>query len=291
MFFEHKSRDVTERTMVDYRRDYANWIEPWLGHRAAESVDETDVQKLVDHMALTLAPKSVADRHMMLHSMFNFGRAKSRRLVEHNPCEETELPARTRSRPRARPSPSSGDSSRRPASGNPDARDLILFLGETGWRFSEAAALDVAYVEDDGVDMWVTVSQVFRLDGSYRQVLAPSRPSPTPAFRRIRLFPESAAMSYAAACLGLAPWRPRVHQLPRSPVEPEHLPARHLAEAASPTPLACGRAPGSRPDTALAAAHARRGAQRRGGAHAGDPAAHRPRVHPDHDQRLRRHDR
>ena len=86
--------------MGDYRRDYDNWIRPWFGHRAAESIDETDVQKLVDHMAQTLSPKSVADRHMLLHSMYAYGRAKTRRLVEHNPCLETELPKRVKKPPK-----------------------------------------------------------------------------------------------------------------------------------------------------------------------------------------------
>lgn len=38
---------------------------------------------------------------------------------------------------------------------NPDAADLILFMGETGWRFSEATALDVGDVDDDGTGVWV----------------------------------------------------------------------------------------------------------------------------------------
>jgi len=193
-FFEWKARDVTDRTMTDYRRDYDNWIKPWLGHRAAETIDETDVQKLVDHMARTLAPKSVADRHMLVHSIFAYGKAKSRRLVTHNPCEETELPKRTKKPPKGTTVPEFRAILEAATKRNPEAGDLILFLGETGWRFSEGNALDVRDVEDDGVDVWVTVSQVFRLDGSGRQVLTVDEAKSYAAFRRIRLFPESAAM-------------------------------------------------------------------------------------------------
>ena len=91
-FLEWKKRDVTERTIADYRRDYANWIKPTFGHLAADRINEGDVQDWVDDMAKRLAPSSVADRHMLLHSIYKYGRARSRRLVDHNPCEETEMP-------------------------------------------------------------------------------------------------------------------------------------------------------------------------------------------------------
>lgn len=193
-FLEWKARDVTPRTMVDYRRDYGNWIKPWFGHRAAESIDERDVQKWVDHMGSRLAPKSVADRHMLLHSMFQFGKAKSRRLVTHNPCLESELPKRTKKPPKGTTVPEYRAILTAGQRRNPDAADLICYLGETGWRWSEGAALRVVDVEDDGANVWVTVSQVFRLDENYRQVLAEDEAKSYRAFRRIRLFPESAAV-------------------------------------------------------------------------------------------------
>jgi len=193
-FFEWKARDVTDRTMTDYRRDYGNWIQPWLGHRAAVTIDETDVQKLVDHMARTLAPKSVADRHMLIHSMFQFGMAKSRHLVTHNPCGETDLPKRTKKPPKGTTVPEFRAILEAAHRRDPDAHDLILYLGETGWRFSEGTALDVRDVEDDGTHVWVRVSRVFRIDGSGRQVIAEDAAKSDAAFRRIRLFPESAAM-------------------------------------------------------------------------------------------------
>lgn len=202
-FLEWKARDVTSRTMIDYRRDVKNWIEPWFGHRAAEHIDETDVQKWVDHMADKLEPKSVADRHMLLNSMYQFGKARSRKLVTHNPCLETALPRRTKRPPKGTTVPVYRAILAAARERNPDAADLITFLGETGWRFSEAAALDVAYVEDDGVDVWVTVGQVFRIVEN-RQVLAVDEAKSDAAFRRIRLFPESADV-VRRRCLGKRP--------------------------------------------------------------------------------------
>lgn len=193
-FLEKKAADVTPRTLADYRRDIDNWIRPWFGHRAAESIDEADVQKWVDHMRKKLEPKSVGDRHSLLSAMYRFGRARSRRLVDHNPCEETELPKAVRKPPKGVTVPEFRallDAAHRRR--NPDAADLILFLGETGWRFSEATALDVRDVEDNGTDVWVTVSRVHRLNGS-RYVIVEDAAKTDAAFRRIRLLPESAAM-------------------------------------------------------------------------------------------------
>ena len=195
-FLEWKAtgpKKVTPRTLTDYRRDVANWIEPWFGHRAAESIDERDVQKWVDHMAGKLSPKSVADRHMLLHSIYEYGRARTRRLVEHNPCKESELPRKVKAPPKGTTVPEFRAVLEVASKRNLDAHDFILFLGETGWRFSEAAALDVAHVEDDGTDVWVDMTQVFRLDGSGRQVLTLDAAKSRAGFRRIRLFPDSAA--------------------------------------------------------------------------------------------------
>lgn len=193
-FLAWKARDVTVRTMTDYRRDFANWVKPWLGHRAAESVDETDVQRWVDHMATQLAPKSVADRHMLLHAMYDYGRAKSRRLVTHNPCLETDLPKRVKKPPKGTTVPEFRAILDAAAKRNPDARDLILFLGSVGWRFSEAIALGVRDVNDDGDRVTVTVTRVFRLDGSSRQMLAEDEAKSYAAFRRVALPAEAAAM-------------------------------------------------------------------------------------------------
>ncbi|MGZ4518931.1 MAG: tyrosine-type recombinase/integrase [Mycobacteriaceae bacterium] len=194
-FLEHKARPggVTPRTLADYRRDIANYVEPWFGHRAAESLDEADVQKWVDHMAKTLAPKSVADRHMLLHSMYQYGKAKSRRLVTHNPCLETELPKATKKPPKGTRVTEWRAILRAAAERNPDAHDLILFMGSIGWRWSEAAALCVDAVEDDGTHVWVDVVRVFRIIDN-RQVLVDGAAKSEAGFRRSRLPREAGAM-------------------------------------------------------------------------------------------------
>lgn len=192
-FIEWHAPRVTERTAADYRRDYANWVAPWFAHRAAELVDEGAVQEWVDHMARTLAPKSVADRHMLLHQMYRFGKARSRRLVHHNPCEETEMPRRARKPPKGLTVPEWRAILAAAERRNPDAGDLILFLGSIGWRWSEAAALAVRDIEDDGDHVWADVTRVFRIVEN-RQVLVEDAAKSWAGFRRSRLPSEAAAM-------------------------------------------------------------------------------------------------
>lgn len=188
-----KDGRITSRTHQDYKRDVANWIDPWFGHRAADHIDEGDVQKWVDHMEKKLDAKTVIDRHSLLHQMYEWGKAKSRRLVEHNPCKETELPERKKKPPKGTTTVEFR-AILAATSGNTDARDLILFIGETGWRFSEATALAVRDVEDDGTNVWVNMTRVFRRDGSSRQYIAEDEAKSDAGFRRIRMFPDTAAM-------------------------------------------------------------------------------------------------
>lgn len=185
----------TLRTIDDYRRDYKNWIQPWFGHRAADYVDETDVQEWADHMVKNLARKSALDRHMILHSMYHWAKARSRRHVTQNPCLETEWPKKKKNPPKGTTVPEFNAILKAAieSKNNPDAADLIIFLGETGWRWSEGAALDVDSVEDDGADVWVTVTRVFRIEAN-RQVIAEDQAKSFAAFRRIRMFPASAAV-------------------------------------------------------------------------------------------------
>jgi integrase len=146
---------------------YDNWIGPRIGTRRASAVDELDVQQLVDHMARDLDAKSVADRHMILHSMYRFGSAKVRRLVDHNPCLETQLPKRVKKPPKGVTLTEWAALYEAAKTVDKDAADLMFFIAGTGWRWSEAAALTVRKVEEypdkDGTDrMWVTMSGVMR---------------------------------------------------------------------------------------------------------------------------------
>lgn len=195
-FLAWKADDVTERTMADYRRDYENWIQPYLGHRAAELVDEADVQEWVETMKRTkrLSPKSIADRHAILHQIYQYGKAKSRKLVTHNPCLETELPTRTKKPPKGT-TVAEWKAIRRAGveRDNQDAADFVEFLGTLGWRFSEGAALCKDACEDDGDDLWVDVIRVFRIVAN-RQVLVDDAAKSYAGFRRARLPRACAAM-------------------------------------------------------------------------------------------------
>lgn len=201
-FLEWKARDVTDRTVRQYRRDIGNWVLPWFGDRPAELLDEADVQTWVDHMAGRIAPKTVADRHMLLHSMYDFGRAKSRKLVTHNPCLETQMPRRKKRPPKGTTVPEYL-AILEAAESNPDARDFIEYMGETGWRPSEAAALPARAVEQRDGFVWVTVVQTFQIIDN-RQVLIPDEAKSAAAFRRIRLLPDSAA-TVRRRLVGLGP--------------------------------------------------------------------------------------
>lgn len=204
-FFAWKVRDVTERTMTDYQRDYRKWIKPTFGHRAADMIDERDIQAWVDGIAAQgRSPKTVAGLHVLLSSMYRYGKAKTRRLVAQNPCEETELPRRKKKPPRGTTIGEFRAILAAAVKRNPDAGDLICFMGETGWRWSEAAALTVGDVTDDGTDVRVTLGGVFRVDGKGRQTRHSDEAKSYRAFRPVRLFPASAAV-VRRRCIGKGP--------------------------------------------------------------------------------------
>lgn len=187
-WFEAKTRDLTPRALADYRRDYDNWIDPFFGHRAAAFVTETDVQAWVDRDLAQLSPKTVADRHALLHGIFKWAAARKRALVPHNPCTETELPKRHRKPPKGLTMPEWLALKEAAYRVDTDAADLILFLASTGWRIGEATAL-MGFAVEDGPTMYVTMTHVNRkgegvVEGGKSDAAA----------RRIRMLPECAAM-------------------------------------------------------------------------------------------------
>lgn len=171
-----KPGDVTPSILKGYRRDYANWVSPYLGHREAASLTEVDVQGWVDRLKATnspvtkkpLSPKSIADRHAILHQMFSWGSAKTRALVPYNPCKETELPARVKTPPKGLRIPELHRLLEAGERFDQDTSDLIAFLAGTGWRISEAVALPAWAIEDDVIlpdgssAVYVTMHQVRR---------------------------------------------------------------------------------------------------------------------------------
>lgn len=185
-----KARDVQPRTVADYRRDYENWIDPFLGHRAAATITEADVQTWVDRdLSRRLGPKSVADRHALLHGIFKWASARSRGRVPRNPCTETELPKRTKGSPKGLTLPEWVALKDAAARVDQDAGDLVLFMGSTGFRIGEALAFTFGAMEDDGRRVWLTMQQVQRKGEGITQ-----GGKSTAALRRIDVRGECAAM-------------------------------------------------------------------------------------------------
>jgi site-specific recombinase XerD len=186
-----KARDVQPRTLVDYRRDYDNWIRPFLGHRAAASITEADVQTWVDRdLSRRLGAKSIADRHALLHGIYKWGSARARGRVPRNPCTETELPKRRKGAPKGLTMPEWAGLLEAARILDADAADLILFMGSTGWRIGEATALTVQGVEDYGDDRaWLTMYQVQRKGEGITQ-----GGKSTAALRRVDVWGDCLAM-------------------------------------------------------------------------------------------------
>lgn len=167
-FFEHQATRVrSERTITDYRRDYKNWITDPLGWQVAALIDETDVQKWVDSMRGKLSAKSIGDRHALLHGIFKYASAPTRRLIPagHNPTIGTELPKKVKGLPKGMRVGEWQALHAALQQIDPDAADLAEFMLASGWRWSEATALCTYDVEDDGRYVYATVSQVARRQG------------------------------------------------------------------------------------------------------------------------------
>lgn len=171
MWFAARADDVkagalTPRVLTGYRRDYDNWISSWLGHLPAESINELEVQRWVDRIKTMpkSSPKSVADRHAILHGIFKWASDPRRGHIKagHNPCIGTELPKRSRKPPKGLRLPEVQALTATARNTNPAAADLIDFILGTGWRIGEAIALTAGQVEDDGTAVYVTVSHVWR---------------------------------------------------------------------------------------------------------------------------------
>jgi integrase len=192
-----KVGQVTPNILVGYERDYAGWIGPRLGHREAAHVNEVDVQAWVDWMRLhpspttgkPLSPKSIADRHAILHQMYAWGSARTRNVVPHNPCKETELPPRVKSSPKGLRVPELYRLLEAGERIDPDAADLVAFMSGTGWRISECVALLAGAVEDDGVNVYVTMERVLR-----RRVGVVEGGKSSAAMRRLRVLGPAVPM-------------------------------------------------------------------------------------------------
>lgn len=169
-WLEWKRRDMTTEGHRDYVRQYEKWIRPTFGARPANNVDERDVQHWVDKvLAPNLGGKSVAGKHALLHGLFKWAAAKTRGYVTHNPCRETDLPARKKPPVRGLSLAElgglleAGERLARHDAGFRDAADVISVLAGTGWRPAEALSPAVQHVEvmENG-RVHLSMGQVFR---------------------------------------------------------------------------------------------------------------------------------
>ena len=192
-FFDWKETRVrSDRTVHDYRRDYDKHIKPTLGSRRAGHVLEADVQAWVD--ALTLAPKTVHDRHALLHQIYAWALHPARHLVDHNPAVGTTLPKKQKKSPKGLHPNEWVALHAALRQIDKDAADLAEFLLASGWRISEAAAVTAWDVEDYGRrGMYVTMGHVVRRNAAGQHVVVDEGKGDA-SLRRIQLDAGAAAM-------------------------------------------------------------------------------------------------
>lgn len=168
-----KAGSLTPRVLTGYRRDYANWISPYLGKMPAVSIDEMRVQEWIDRIKVKpgSSAKSVGDRHAILHGIFKWASDPRRGLLPQgcNPCIGTELPKKEKKPPKGLRLPELHALTATARRIDPDAADAIDFIAGTGWRMGETVALTVGQVDDDGTDVFVMMSRVWRREVGFTE--------------------------------------------------------------------------------------------------------------------------
>lgn len=199
-------RVKSSRTGEDYEGQWA-LIGPAIGaHRPVDAITEDEVQRWVDGMTagrigartvkgqlVPLSPKTIANRHGLLHSVFKFAAARGQRYIATNPCTDTVLPKRRKGLPKGlRP----GEWQALHAAleqVDPDAADLALALYASGARFGEITALQTWSVEDDGRRVTLIIDHVNRrvAGGTYERVEDTKSDA---GFRRVQIGAGASAM-------------------------------------------------------------------------------------------------
>jgi integrase len=208
-FFAWKNpRAKSDRTVADYRRDYLKAISDTFGRRPVGSITEDDVQHWVDAMVSgkaaartikgrpqPLSPKSIGDRHALLHQIMKYAASSSGgRIIESNPCKDTSLPER-RKRPAKGLRPAEWAALHHHlALSSSDAADLAEFMLASGWRWSEATALDAWGVDDDGYRIRCTMGRVLRRNAAGQHILVEDDGKRDSSLRTITLDADASAM-------------------------------------------------------------------------------------------------
>lgn len=186
---DRAKRVRSDRTISDYRRAAELWIDDTIGRTAADALTQEDVQEWVDGIPRT--PKTVANFHGILSAAYKWGQRKGK--VSADPCSATDLPHRTKGTPRGLRSGEWAILHQAAADTSQDAADLLLFLVGTGWRWSEATALQVLACELDRAEPYVEVARVWRRQADGTHALVEDAKSEA-GVRRVRLSPMLAQM-------------------------------------------------------------------------------------------------
>lgn len=199
-------RVKSSRTGEDYRNQWER-ISPAIGgRRPVESVTEDDVQRWVDGMASgaisarvvngqaqPLSPKTIANRHGLLHSVMKYAAARGQRYIAVNPCAETDLPKRRKGMPKGLRTGEWAALHATLAQIDPDAADLALALYASGARFGEMTALRTWSVEDDGRRVTLIIDHVNRRMAGGRYEIVEDTKSEA-GFRRVQIGAGASAM-------------------------------------------------------------------------------------------------
>ena len=200
-----RTRVRSSRTIEDYERQYADVIDPYLGSYPVASIAPEHVSGWVDDLAdgrivsprtgNPYAPKTIAARHSLLYAVMEFAAGARCRYITANPCTGTTLPKRTRPAPKGLMPAEWQAIHAALRTDCADAADLAYFLLNTGWRWSEGAALTPAAVEDygPGATMYVNMVQVLRrAAGGFMSAVPDGKAEAS--LRRISLDPDTAAV-------------------------------------------------------------------------------------------------
>lgn len=150
---------------------YKARIEPRFGAMPANLVSQVEVQEWLDNLSAEIEPKTIADYHGLLHTIYLWGIHPSRSLVINDPCADSRLPTRQRKQAKGLRPDEWQLLHRAALEVDPDAADLLLFMVSTGWRWSECAAVQALAVDHwtDGTGRdrtFVTMGRVLRREGN-----------------------------------------------------------------------------------------------------------------------------
>lgn len=205
------------RTVADYRRQYDGTIDPTLGAEPVDGITPEMVSEWVEAMVSgkigssrtgeKMAPKTIAGRHALLHSVMEFAADPKRAYVMANPCTGVKLPKKVQPTPKGLMPAEWQALHAALVKVDQDAADLAAFLIGSGWRWGEAVALTPTAIEDYGTSLYVTMMQVSRRGEASAYNIATDEGKAQKSMRRIKLDSDTAKI-IRRRVVGLAPNAP-----------------------------------------------------------------------------------